>query len=752
MENARNYNEESEELALIIEKIHPSFEIVKPLARTPLKILLQIRENSSKMLLFLRVLRKIERKDYTNIRRFFYQTEKITHPNIIKYFHLNYLKENSLLLITNQYSPTSLLDLLSENAIEMQKCLDFFKQIVEGVLYLHQELRILHGNLKLSNIFLIDNLIKISDFKDFSPTKPVDFSDFSCVQTLAPEVFLQRNAENLSEKSEIWTLGVIFFELLTKNHPFLPKSSNSKTNAEKLSLLHENLSKSLSFYKEEFENNAIVSRILDNCLEIDAKKRPNAAQLLSFIKDYEEKLCFLKRKSEQEVEEERYFAAKVPMNSLAKGLASFGVKNFNLEKTTHIFLSSQKDFFRNIEVLPLFSEVLKLECFNLLELHVNDCQLGDLPMEFYQMLVNGLLMNKSIEKLEISRNNLGENHENFKLLCEALARIPCLKHLNFMGNGLGTHIFNMKYLKQLIVESKTLQFLDLSSNNIGKYIENMAFFWECLKESKSLQELYLSRNELGNVAGIVKMLCDGIKFNKSLKTLDLSGNLLGKDLQNIDNLNYALKVNKTLTYISLSSNDLGLCGNIIGMLGQFLIMTKNLQELNISLNNLGKCNKSIKYLSKALKENTSVLKLNLHGNKLNTEVIPLLNSLVLNQNLTHLILSENELANDLEIAKTLADFVSFNENLQVLDLSFNELGNQSEFLRFFMEALKINTSLKTVFLNAIKLKEKVENLYVLACMLRTNQTLNAVFLYNNELNDIDDEKFLSEKGQICIYR
>jgi serine/threonine protein kinase len=97
--------------------------------------------------------------------------------------------------------------------------LEIFGQIIKGLAYIHGQ-NIIHGDLTPKNIFLDENMrVKIGDFglatkyNKFVKTVPTDNS-FGNTIYLAPERYEQHIC---CLKSDIYSLGVIFFELL---HPF----------------------------------------------------------------------------------------------------------------------------------------------------------------------------------------------------------------------------------------------------------------------------------------------------------------------------------------------------------------------------------------------------------------------------------------------------------------------------------------------------------------------------------------------------
>ena len=98
-----------------------------------------------------------------------------------------------------------------------------FIQISLGIAYLHSK-RILHRDLKTLNIFLKNNLqVKIGDL---GVAKQLEKGKFATTfigtpYYLSPEICEDRE---YNEKSDIWALGCILFELCTFNHPFDARS------------------------------------------------------------------------------------------------------------------------------------------------------------------------------------------------------------------------------------------------------------------------------------------------------------------------------------------------------------------------------------------------------------------------------------------------------------------------------------------------------------------------------------------------
>ena len=95
-----------------------------------------------------------------------------------------------------------------------------FRQIAEGVAYLHGE-KIVHRDLKLENILISDDkIIKIIDFGFSTSVKGDKKLQFSCgtPHYMSPE--LAQKKDYLGPPADIWALGVLLFIMLTGKLPF----------------------------------------------------------------------------------------------------------------------------------------------------------------------------------------------------------------------------------------------------------------------------------------------------------------------------------------------------------------------------------------------------------------------------------------------------------------------------------------------------------------------------------------------------
>lgn len=111
------------------------------------------------------------------------------------------------------------LNLSSTHNLLPLEALDVMLQLSEGVGYIHDH-GLLHRDLKPDNLFYLpDGLIKIADFGISSRVGEKSEGDSvpGTVYYCAPEILMGKEAE---VTSDIYSMGIIFFELLTGTVPF----------------------------------------------------------------------------------------------------------------------------------------------------------------------------------------------------------------------------------------------------------------------------------------------------------------------------------------------------------------------------------------------------------------------------------------------------------------------------------------------------------------------------------------------------
>lgn len=94
----------------------------------------------------------------------------------------------------------------------------YIYQIISGLKYLFHK-NIIHRDIKPENILLHNHTVKICDFGFAKTLKDVNLLSTFCGSPLymAPEIL---SFNKYTDKADMWSLGVILYEILTKQHPY----------------------------------------------------------------------------------------------------------------------------------------------------------------------------------------------------------------------------------------------------------------------------------------------------------------------------------------------------------------------------------------------------------------------------------------------------------------------------------------------------------------------------------------------------
>lgn len=146
----------------------------------------------------------------------------LSHPNIVGIFDVG--REGNLHYIVMELIEGQTLSKMieKEGPIEYHKVIDITKQIASGLSYAHKH-HIIHRDIKPHNILMTpDGVAKIADFgiaKAMSESIDDDSEEMvmGSVHYFSPE---QARGGYVDEKSDIYSLGIVMYEMLTGRVPF----------------------------------------------------------------------------------------------------------------------------------------------------------------------------------------------------------------------------------------------------------------------------------------------------------------------------------------------------------------------------------------------------------------------------------------------------------------------------------------------------------------------------------------------------
>uniref|UniRef100_A0A7V1EI30 DNA 3'-5' helicase n=1 Tax=candidate division WOR-3 bacterium TaxID=2052148 RepID=A0A7V1EI30_UNCW3 len=198
----------------------------------------------------------------------------LNHPNIVRFYNIDII-DNKFILVMEYIKGKTLRDIIKEGGIEIGEFLNIAQQILDAMNYAHK-VGVLHRDLKPENILIAeDGTIKITDFglALFIKSGSIAASTAGTPIYMAPETW----AGKFNEKSDIWSIAVIFYELLTGIPPFLDDNLDGlKKKIEKSKLLIPSMIRtSIPQYLED---------IIIKCLCVSPEVRPDAETIIKILK------------------------------------------------------------------------------------------------------------------------------------------------------------------------------------------------------------------------------------------------------------------------------------------------------------------------------------------------------------------------------------------------------------------------------------------------------------------------------------
>ena len=150
---------------------------------------------------------------------------KLDHPNVCTIFDMGESDNKQLYFAMPLYQGEELSDLLKKDKIQLGQAVDVLTQVCKGIAAAHKK-DIIHRDIKPANIFVTED--GVAKILDFGIAKSVGVELTQTGQTVGTILYMspeQVNSEDLDHRTDIWSMGVMFYEMLTGKRPFTGKTA-----------------------------------------------------------------------------------------------------------------------------------------------------------------------------------------------------------------------------------------------------------------------------------------------------------------------------------------------------------------------------------------------------------------------------------------------------------------------------------------------------------------------------------------------
>lgn len=285
-------NEPSETYLYINRILDTRYKLLRPIGRGGMGIVYEVADLVKGRILALKLLRREYSSNEVEVNRFYREatiTSQIKHPNVIEIYEYGAISSGQVFITMEILTGHSLMSELVSNLPKFNyPPIKIMEQICLGVLAAHQQ-DIIHRDLKSNNIFLLnpplgESIVKVLDFgiallqPKTEDTKSERLTNPNILigtpEYMSPEQVLK---QEIGKESDIYSLGIIFYEILTGTLPFIGNLAE---------VLYSQARKKPTPINAIISLDAKLADLIMSMLEKDPQMRPSLEIVINTLRDY----------------------------------------------------------------------------------------------------------------------------------------------------------------------------------------------------------------------------------------------------------------------------------------------------------------------------------------------------------------------------------------------------------------------------------------------------------------------------------
>lgn len=430
--------------------------------------------------------------------------KRLNHPNIVKF--LDYFQSNkSYYFITEYCQDGDLREYILQKKLTEEQALQVFFQLIEGFKEL-SKIGVIHRDLKPANILIDKGVFKLCDF---GFAKIVDINNNEMLQTIVGSPIYMSvqvlTGKPYTAKCDIWSLGIILFEMIVGDAPWKGVNEKDLTN---------NIIKNRNAIKDR-KFGPIVDKLLLYMLAIEEKNRISWEELFDLVE---------KIKSNKELDSPH--AQKKGKEKKKMNIFSPDKENVGISDTLKVEINKFIDVINNARGFVGFLHFISTELFNNFDtlMEMLDGKAQAFAMQKFLVLLTQFNRHNSKEMIRAFGDRLIKNPELSKNAPGFENLFKILKKESFYHEKVYEEIMNLYLRNGILIELKKDK--DLQNVIYGDYAE---------KEKDKFQRLLVFFG-MGYLKEISHILYGKRNSRIYLTLIDYIIDVLGSFFRNMKNI------------------------------------------------------------------------------------------------------------------------------------------------------------------------------------------------------------------------
>jgi len=244
-----------------------------------------VNQNDKTETVALKVLREDLFEDENNRKRFKQEAtiiDQLEHPNIVKVLERGQTGQNLFIAMELLEGQTLAMRIRKARRLELKESAHIMQQTADALLKIHQK-GIIHRDLKPDNIMLIkqgndSDFVKLLDFGLAQMQHQTRLTQtgmvIGTINYMAPE---QISGRGSFPDSDIYSLGIIFYEMITGEKPFFGETT--------IDIMKQILDKSpIEPIRYNFDISFELNRLIMRMLEKEKSRRPKVDEVVNQLR------------------------------------------------------------------------------------------------------------------------------------------------------------------------------------------------------------------------------------------------------------------------------------------------------------------------------------------------------------------------------------------------------------------------------------------------------------------------------------